>query len=133
MRWTGPHGPVHRGTKGPRTRPNARSGPVRSGCADGIRRPRARTARQDGRAGTTLWTRAGRPAREICVALARAEVKDSVLEEYCDLAEAPEEYAWLGDAEHDVRYGALPRNDRVEFDAIERVDRLREHPHERGT
>jgi hypothetical protein len=32
-----------------------------------------------------------------------------------------------------VRYGALPRNDRVEFDAIERVDRLREHPHERGT
>jgi len=71
--------------------------------------------------------------QELCTGLARATVKDSVLEEYGDLVEAPIEYAWLDDAEHEARFGRPPRNDGIVFEAIERVDRLREHPTERGT
>lgn len=52
--WTGPSR-----TKRPRTRPNARSGPVRSGWADGIPRPRAR-------AGATQLGRNGRGGSHHC-------------------------------------------------------------------
>jgi hypothetical protein len=70
--------------------------------------------------------------QEICTALARAALKDAIRDEYGDVAEAPAEYAWLDDPDHEARFGAIPRNDRVEFDAIERIDRLRPHPQKRG-
>jgi hypothetical protein len=70
--------------------------------------------------------------QHFCTALARAELKCAVLEEH-DPLEVPENDLWLMDGDHDVRYGSFPRNDRVVFDAIERVDGLRQHPRERGT